>query len=49
MLAKSSIDEKDLAPDIIDIYKTSSKLFKESEEPHNIYIGEIIWYYKRDL
>ena len=49
MLAKSSIDEKDLAPDIINIYKTSAELFKESEEPHNIYIGEIIGYYKRDL
>ena len=47
MLAKSSIDEKDLAPDIIKIYKTSAELFKQSEDPHSIYIGEIIGYYKR--
>ena len=47
MLAKSQIDEKDLAPDIIQIYETSANLFKESKEPHNIYIGEIIGYYKR--
>ena len=47
MLAKSNIDEKDLAPDIIQIYKTSAELFKQSEEPHTIFIGEIIGYYKR--
>ena len=47
MLAKSNIDEKDLAPDIIQIYKTSAELFKQSEEPHSIFIGEIIGYYKR--
>ena len=47
MLAKSQIDEKDIAPDIIHIYETSANLFKESKMPHNIYIGEIIGYYKR--
>ena len=49
MMAKTYLEEKNLSPEIIDFYDKASTLFKQSKEPHGIYIGEIINHYKRDF
>ena len=47
MMAKINLEEKNLSPEIIDFYDKASTLFKQTKEPHGVYIGEIIGHYKR--
>ena len=47
MMGKTYFDEKNLSPDIIKFYEDASKLFKQTTEPHGVYIGEIIGHYKK--
>ena len=47
MMAKIKLEEKKLSPEIIDFYDKASTLFKQTKEPHGVYIGEIIGHYKR--
>ena len=49
MMAKTYLEEKNLSPEIIDFYEKAAPLFKQSKEPHGIYIGEIINHYKREF
>jgi len=49
MMAKTYLEEKNLSPEIIDFYEKAAPLFKQTKEPHGIYIGEIIGHYKREF
>ena len=49
MMAKTYLEEKNLAPEIIEFYEKAAPLFKQTKEPHGIYIGEIINHYRRDF
>ena len=47
VMAKTYFDEKNLSKEIIDFYDKASGLFKQTKEPHGVYIGEIIAHYKK--
>jgi enoyl-CoA hydratase len=47
VMAKTYFDEKNLSKEIIDFYDKASGLFKQTKEPHGVYIGEIIGHYKK--
>ena len=47
VMARTYFDEKNLSPEIIDFYDKASGLFKQTKEPHGVYIGEIIGHYKK--
>ena len=47
VMARTYFDEKNLSPEIIDFYEKAAPLFKQSKEPHGVYIGEIIGHYKK--
>ena len=47
VMAKTYLEEKNLNKEIIDFYDKASTLFKQTKEPHGIYIGEIIGHYKK--
>ena len=48
MMAKAHLEHDNIAPEIIEFYEKASSAFKQSKEPHGIYIGEIIEHYKRN-
>ena len=47
VMAKTYFDEKNLSKESIDFYDKASGLFKQTKEPHGVYIGEIIAHYKK--
>ena len=47
MMGKAYFKKEDLHPEIIDFYDKGKKTFKQSDEPHGLFIGEIIGHYKR--
>ena len=47
MMARTYLEKKNLSPEIVDFYEKAAPLFKQSTEPHGIYIGEIIGHYKK--
>ena len=47
MMGKAYFKREDLNPEILDFYERGKKLFKQSDEPHGLFIGEIIGHYKR--
>ena len=47
MMGKAYFKREDLHPEILDFYERGKKLFKQSDEPHGLFIGEIIGHYKR--
>ena len=47
VMARAYFDEKNLSKEIIDFYDKASGLFKQTKEPHGVYIGEIIAHYKK--
>ena len=47
VMARTYFDEKNLSKEIIDFYDKASGLFKQTKEPHGVYIGEIIAHYKK--
>ena len=47
VMARTYFEEKNLSPEIIDFYEKASPLFKQTKEPHGVYIGEIIGHYKK--
>ena len=47
MMARTYFEEKNLSPEIIEFYDKASTLFKQTKEPHGVYIGEIIGHYKK--
>ena len=47
VMARTCFEEKNLSPEIIDFYEKASPLFKQTKEPHGVYIGEIIGHYKK--
>ena len=47
MMAKTYLEKENLSKEIIDFYEKASTLFKQTTEPHGIYIGEIIEHYIR--
>ena len=49
MMAKAYLEEKNLAPEIIEFYDKASVIYHQNKVPHGIYIGEIINHYKRDF
>ena len=48
MMAKAHFKQEDLSPEIIEFYEKASTAFKQSKEPHGLYIGEIIEHYIRN-
>ena len=49
IIARIHTTNDDLAPEINEFYKYASTKYKQSAEPHSIYIGEIIGHYQRTL
>ena len=47
MMAKTYVEKENMSPEIIEFYEKASTAFKQSTEPHGIYIGEIIGHYRR--
>ena len=47
MMAKIQLEDKNLSPEIIEFYDKASTLFKQTKQPHGVYIGEIIGHYKK--
>ena len=47
MMAKFQLEDKNLSPEIIEFYDKASTLFKQTKQPHGVFIGEIIGHYKR--
>ena len=47
MIAKIQLEDKNLSPEIIEFYDKASTLFKQTKQPHGVYIGEIIGHYKK--
>ena len=47
VMARTYFEEKNLSKEIIDFYEKAAPLFKQSKEPHGVYIGEIIGHYKK--
>ena len=47
MMGKAYFKREDLHPEILDFYERGKTLFKQSDEPHGLFIGEIIGHYKR--
>ena len=47
MMARTYLEQKNLSPEIVEFYEKAAPLFKQSTEPHGIYIGEIIGHYKK--
>ena len=47
MVGKAYFKKEDLAPEILDFYEKGKKLFNQSDNPHGLFIGEIIGHYKR--
>ena len=47
VMARTHLEEKNLSKEIIEFYDKASGLFKQTKEPHGIYIGEIIGHYKK--
>ena len=47
MMAKIQLEDKNLSPEIIEFYDKASTLFKQTKQPHDVYIGEIIGHYKK--
>ncbi len=47
MMGKAYFKREDLHPEILDFYERGKKLLKQSDEPHGLFIGEIIGHYKR--
>ena len=47
MMARVHLKDEHLSQEIIDFYDKASGLFKQTKEPHGIYIGEIIGHYKK--
>ena len=47
MMAKIQLEDKNLSPEIIEFYDKASTLFKQTKQPHGVFIGEIIGHYKR--
>ena len=48
MMAKAHLKKEEMSPEIIEFYEKASTAFKQTTEPHGIYIGEIIGHYKRN-
>ena len=48
MLGKAYFKREDLHKEILDFYERGKTLFKQSDEPHGLFIGEIIGHYKRE-
>ena len=47
IMAKIQLEDKNLSPEIIEFYDKASTLFKQTKQPHGVYIGEIIGHYKK--
>ena len=47
MMGKAYFKKEDLHPEILEFYERGKTLFKQSDEPHGLFIGEIIGHYKR--
>ena len=47
MVGKAYFKKEDLAPEILEFYEKGKKLFNQSDNPHGLFIGEIIGHYKR--
>ena len=47
MMTKIQLEDKNLSPEIIEFYDKASTLFKQTKQPHGVFIGEIIGHYKR--
>ena len=47
MMGKAYFKKEDLHPEILEFYEKGKTLFKQSDEPHGLFIGEIIGHYKR--
>ena len=48
MLGKAYFKREDLHKEILDFYERGKTLFKQSDDPHGLFIGEIIGHYKRE-
>jgi hypothetical protein len=48
MMAKAHFERENLSPEIIEFYEKAATTFKQSTEPHGLYIGEIIQHYLRN-
>ena len=46
IVARANVDEGELAPEIIEMFKSNLKLYT-SESAHTLYVGEIIGHYIR--
>ena len=47
MVGKAYFKKEDLAPEILEFYEKGKKLYNQSDNPHGLFIGEIIGHYKR--
>ena len=47
MVGKAYFKKEDLAPEILEFYEKGKKIFNQSDNPHGLFIGEIIGHYKR--
>ena len=48
MLGKAYFKREDLHKEILDFYERGKTLFKQSDDPHGLFIGEIIGHFKRE-
>ena len=48
MMAKAHFERENLSPEIMEFYEKAATAFKQTKEPHGLYIGEIIEHYLRN-